>query len=316
MGLGRKIAFTLVELLVVISIIALLISILLPSLGKAREQGRRAKCMANLRSMGQAIHIYANDHKDILVPGDFWCGWDVWAWVSEYAQTGIPQTVDYRQVNLGHLLADNALPLPDSEDHVFFCPSMNFTANRAPDGTRSFGYEQFSTAWGNLNRDPEEIRAPIAYLFNNALDGFSRDVQQGLWPILSHQDKIHFLRGDGSVGGLQLRPELFDPAFGPELLQKVASRHEDCFPTYMIHKWLEEGKINLEEAQDYLASPKTWFMTNGTDSQDQVKVQGYGRIASRVVRLDKVMKNSLVCDVVGAWGGEFNPDITPPPGSG
>jgi prepilin-type N-terminal cleavage/methylation domain-containing protein len=59
-------AFTLVELLVVIGIIALLLAILLPALSRVREASNRAKCLANIAELGRAALLYAHDNKDHL----------------------------------------------------------------------------------------------------------------------------------------------------------------------------------------------------------------------------------------------------------
>jgi prepilin-type N-terminal cleavage/methylation domain-containing protein/prepilin-type processing-associated H-X9-DG protein len=65
---GRRGAFTLVELLVVIGIIALLISILLPSLNRAREAAKQVQCLSNLRQIANAVMIYCNGNRGVF-PG-------------------------------------------------------------------------------------------------------------------------------------------------------------------------------------------------------------------------------------------------------
>ncbi|MBD3292529.1 MAG: prepilin-type N-terminal cleavage/methylation domain-containing protein, partial [Armatimonadia bacterium] len=63
-----KKAFTLIELLVVISVIAVLMAILMPALMRAKEQGKRMLCLNNLRTLGTANTLYAEDADGWYVP--------------------------------------------------------------------------------------------------------------------------------------------------------------------------------------------------------------------------------------------------------
>lgn len=65
-GNNRFFGFSLVELLVVIAILSMLIAILLPALTQARHQMRRTACASNLRQVGVAIHLYAQDYENTI----------------------------------------------------------------------------------------------------------------------------------------------------------------------------------------------------------------------------------------------------------
>jgi prepilin-type N-terminal cleavage/methylation domain-containing protein/prepilin-type processing-associated H-X9-DG protein len=110
-GMSRRRAFTLVELLVVIGIIAVLTSLLLPTLGRARESARRTACLSNLRQVHAVFYLYASENRD-LVPLGYRKG------IKQY-NSMVYSGMSMKYCFFGVLYLDGRMAQPE----VFYCPS-------------------------------------------------------------------------------------------------------------------------------------------------------------------------------------------------
>jgi prepilin-type N-terminal cleavage/methylation domain-containing protein len=118
-------AFTLVELLVVIGIIAVLISVLLPTLGRARMSAERTVCLSNLQQMAQAFYIYGAQYKGAVPPsdpkGNAGTSYTIWRSPGTAPAGYIEQYTAEGWVGPGYLFFTKIL----KEPKAFYCPSMH-----------------------------------------------------------------------------------------------------------------------------------------------------------------------------------------------
>lgn len=192
--------FTLVELLVVISIITLLVSILMPALGKAREHAQRVYCAASLHSMGLVYIYYGED-------GDGWLPWPRYSY-------NFPYTLHYAgrtDLNNGELIRFAGywmVPYIESDGEIFFCPSAkhrlkkdDYWPNRWPTSQEEavsksmvthythYMYLSRNVAWSRGMQNPERYSDPPGTLLASDLAATATSPQYDYLEMTNHRKR-------------------------------------------------------------------------------------------------------------------------------
>lgn len=217
----KKHPFTLTELLVVISIIAILAGLMLPALNRSRISALATACSSNLKQVGASFTLFANDNEDKLPPADFG-GTPGAPREQPDSEDALLQSTGATRPWYGELARKKYLdkaPFADArktDRTVVNCPVLSgnnpgaFNAYGVPKGTAKYGTE-VGTSTGIYYRIRTEMDSSFALAADSAYDG---DVKKETYVLgeedsstdytvaLRHNFRGNFLMADGRVEGM------------------------------------------------------------------------------------------------------------------
>jgi len=219
---GTRRGFTLIELLVVIAVIALLISILLPALGSAREMGRQTKCISNLRQFATGAAAYAQSARGFFCSGPFdnrtpsgYGAIDTTGWAADLVTGGYGKPGSMLCPSNPGKLNQNLVPARVNDK-----PYKKFTEQEIGDLMRAGYNSNYTQSWymaytevknvNDINFDPKrikDVRGPLNEKYLGTvppsivpLFGDARTDSNETTTLLGEQYRVVKALGDGPEG--------------------------------------------------------------------------------------------------------------------